>query len=180
MKIRYRLNSLARDFYLAMGYCAREGFDFSSSRHAQEYLCYRLAEIAYEEFNGDSPDYAEDDEEEIVTEEAGDAAPAVSLTVAQTVQDMVTASVKEVMPFVPELVAQSFSQELNSEKMKAAFGKMRSQMKGTGAGAVFLKQKLMTNRHQMNAAAERLSLPHSSPETLPKDLPENSTESSES
>lgn len=46
-----------------MGYVAREGFDFSASQHPQELMCYRMAEIAWEEFNGDSPDYAEDEDE---------------------------------------------------------------------------------------------------------------------
>lgn len=64
MKIRDRLNSLARDFYRQMGYVAKEGFDFSSSQHPQELMCYRLAEIAWEEFLGDSPDYADDNEDE--------------------------------------------------------------------------------------------------------------------
>lgn len=46
-----------------MGYVVPEGFDFTESQHPQERLCYRLAEIAWEEFNGDRPDYAEDEDE---------------------------------------------------------------------------------------------------------------------
>lgn len=117
------------------------------------------------------------DQEEVVVEEAGDAAATVSLTVAQTVQEMVASSVKEVMPFVPALVAQSFSQELNSEEMKAAFGQMRSQMKGTGAGAVFLKQQLAMNRNRLNAATPRLTLPSASPEASPENSPSSSENS---
>ncbi len=64
MGIKARLNNLARLFYRQMGYVQREGFDFASSRHPQELMCYRMAEIAWEEFMGDSPDYAEDEEEE--------------------------------------------------------------------------------------------------------------------
>lgn len=64
MKIRDRLNNLAREFYRQMGYVAREGFDFSASQHPTELMCYRMAEIAWEEFNGDSPDYAEDEDED--------------------------------------------------------------------------------------------------------------------
>lgn len=45
-----------------MGYVVREGFDFTQSKHPQELMCYRMAEIAWEEFMGDSPDYAEDDD----------------------------------------------------------------------------------------------------------------------
>ncbi|MDM9583067.1 hypothetical protein [Nostoc sp. GT001] len=63
MKIRDRLNNLAREFYRQMGYAVREGFDFSASQHPQELMCYRMAEIAYEEFTGDRPDYAEDEED---------------------------------------------------------------------------------------------------------------------
>lgn len=64
MKVKARLNELARSLYRQMGYVQREGFDFSASQHPQELMCYRMAEIAWEEFMGDSPDYAEDEEEE--------------------------------------------------------------------------------------------------------------------
>lgn len=64
MKIRNRLNQLAWQFYQQMGHTAKEGFDFSASRHPQELMCYRMAEIAWEEFMGDRPDYAEEDEDE--------------------------------------------------------------------------------------------------------------------
>lgn len=63
VKIKDRLNNLAREFYLQMGYRVKEGFDFTASRHPQELMCYRMAEIAYEEFNGDRPDYADDEED---------------------------------------------------------------------------------------------------------------------
>ena len=63
-KIKDRLNRLAAEFYLAMGYKARKGFDFQQSQHPQERLCYGMAELAWEEFMGDSPDYAEDEDEE--------------------------------------------------------------------------------------------------------------------
>lgn len=56
------MNGLARKFYAQMGYVVKEGFDFSASRHPQELMCYRMAEIAWEEFMGDRPDYAEDEE----------------------------------------------------------------------------------------------------------------------
>ncbi len=45
-----------------MGYVVQEGYDFSTSTHPQEQMCFRMAEVAYEEFNGDRPDYAEDDD----------------------------------------------------------------------------------------------------------------------
>lgn len=62
MKIKKRLNELAWQFYRQMGYEHRKDFDFSTSSHPQELMCYRMAEIAWEEFMGDSPDYAEDEE----------------------------------------------------------------------------------------------------------------------
>ncbi|MBD2488980.1 hypothetical protein [Aulosira sp. FACHB-615] len=63
MKIRDRLNRLAKEFYAQMGHVVKDGFDFSASRHPQESMRYRMAEIAWEEFMGDSPDYAEDEED---------------------------------------------------------------------------------------------------------------------
>lgn len=62
MKVKDRVNGLAAKFYAVMGYKAKKGFDFSESKHPQERACYRMAEIAWEEFMGDRPDYAEDEE----------------------------------------------------------------------------------------------------------------------
>ena len=56
MLVRDRLNQIAQRFYMQMGYVTSEGFDFSSSRHPLELFCYRLAEIAWEEMTGDTPD----------------------------------------------------------------------------------------------------------------------------
>lgn len=69
-KIKNRLNRLAAEFYLLMGYKVKDGFDFTKSQHPQEKMCYYMAEIAYEEFMGDSPDCEEDEEDE--EEEGGD------------------------------------------------------------------------------------------------------------
>lgn len=63
MRTRDKLNKLANQFYSAMGYVRPENFDFSEATHPQEKLCYGLAEIAYEFFNGDTPDYSDDEEE---------------------------------------------------------------------------------------------------------------------
>lgn len=63
MKIKDRLNRLAAEFYYCMGYKVRDGFDFTKSKHPQERMCYRMAEIAYEEFTGDRPDYDETENE---------------------------------------------------------------------------------------------------------------------
>ncbi|MBH8566767.1 hypothetical protein I8748_32225 [Nostoc sp. CENA67] len=63
MKIRERLNRLAAKFYAQMGYVVREEFDFTTSQHPTEKAVYRMAEIAYEEFMGDRPDYAEEENE---------------------------------------------------------------------------------------------------------------------
>jgi hypothetical protein len=51
-----RLNKLARQFYKVLGYEVREGFDFSSARHSRERMCYRMAELAFEEFIGYTPE----------------------------------------------------------------------------------------------------------------------------
>lgn len=47
-KLHEELNELARELYAAMGYEVKEGFDFTLSRHPQEWLAYRLAEISYD------------------------------------------------------------------------------------------------------------------------------------
>lgn len=46
-----QLNRLAHRFYQVQGYNAREGFDFSSSKHPQERLMFRLAYEAFEFFS---------------------------------------------------------------------------------------------------------------------------------
>ncbi|MTJ14709.1 hypothetical protein FJR11_19430 [Anabaena sp. UHCC 0187] len=51
-----RLNKLARKFYKVMGYEVREGYDFSASKDTRALMCYRMAEIAYEEFVGYIPE----------------------------------------------------------------------------------------------------------------------------
>ncbi|MCC5641085.1 hypothetical protein LC593_35750 [Nostoc sp. CHAB 5844] len=70
MRIRNQLNKLAREFYAQMGYVVNEGFDFSASHHPQERMCYRMAEIAHEEFMGDRPDYADEEEKENAADES--------------------------------------------------------------------------------------------------------------
>lgn len=62
MKIKDRLNELAGKFYEVFGYKAKDGFDFTQSQHPMEKTMYKMAELAYEEFMGDTPDYAEDEE----------------------------------------------------------------------------------------------------------------------
>lgn len=61
-RVRDRLNRLAREFYVCMGYVASKGFRFDQSQHPTELMCYRMAEIAFEEFTGDRPDYYEDED----------------------------------------------------------------------------------------------------------------------
>jgi hypothetical protein len=39
-----------------MGYEVREGFDFCNARHSRERMCYRMAELAFEEFIGYLPE----------------------------------------------------------------------------------------------------------------------------
>ena len=45
-------NELARRFYAEMGCVVREGHRFDTARHPQERLCWRLAVIACEEYDG--------------------------------------------------------------------------------------------------------------------------------
>lgn len=45
-------NGLARRFYAEMGYVVREGYRFDEATHPQERLCWRLAVIACEEYDG--------------------------------------------------------------------------------------------------------------------------------
>jgi hypothetical protein len=56
-----RLNKLARRFYKVMGYEVREGYDFSASKDTRALMCYRMAELAYQEFVGDIPNNLEDE-----------------------------------------------------------------------------------------------------------------------
>jgi hypothetical protein len=63
VKIKNRLNQLAARFYRQLGYVVRIDYDFTKSQHPTEKACYRMAEIAYEEFTGDRPDYADEDDE---------------------------------------------------------------------------------------------------------------------
>ena len=51
-----RLNKLARKFYKVLGYEVRERYDFSNARHSRERMCYRMAELAFEEFIGYLPE----------------------------------------------------------------------------------------------------------------------------
>ena len=57
----HRLNKLARKFYKVMGYEVREGYDFSASKDTRALMCYRMAELAYQEFVGDTPNNLEDE-----------------------------------------------------------------------------------------------------------------------
>ena len=44
-----------------MGYEVREGYDFSASKDTRALMCYRMAELAYQEFVGDTPNNLEDE-----------------------------------------------------------------------------------------------------------------------
>ncbi len=116
------------------------------------------------------------DSEGFAANQATDANDMMNFTVAQAVGEMVEGSIKEIAPLIPALVANSIGRELGPEgEIRAAFDKMRTQIKGNGngkgSGATFLLQKMKMERHQLKSAAE---LPQ-----LPESLPKNSTESSE-
>lgn len=126
------------------------------------------------------------DEDEFNTDgfaanQATDAGDAVSVTVAETVADMVQSAVKEVAPYIPALVAQTLNQEINSGEIKQAFANMRSQIRsnsnGNGSGAAFLLQKMRgQSQNQLAGSREHRQLPQASPENSEA----NSTDSSES
>lgn len=150
---------------------------------------YKEVEEFFRMKQGNASGAFEDDyDEEFTTEQASDASAAVGLTVAQSVQEMVVGSVKEVMPYVPALIAHAFSEELKSDEMREAFSKMRSQLKGkgTGAGAAFLQQQMGMSRNRLKPATEYRQLQEASPENSsevspgisPESSPENSNESS--
>jgi hypothetical protein len=57
-----QINQLALKFYQALGCTQSEDYDFSEAKHPTERLMFFMAEIAYEHFYGDSPDYGNSDE----------------------------------------------------------------------------------------------------------------------
>ena len=47
-----RANSLARSFYLRMGYMRPEGYRFDQATHPQERMCWLMASDAFEHLDG--------------------------------------------------------------------------------------------------------------------------------
>ncbi|MGB3203585.1 MAG: hypothetical protein WBB28_01215 [Crinalium sp.] len=60
MTIRNELNQLSEKLCRCTGFTVPAGFDFFSSDNPRAQQVYRMAEIAWEHFKGDSPDHAED------------------------------------------------------------------------------------------------------------------------
>lgn len=63
MLVRDKINEIAYKLYERMGYIAPSDFDFESSSHPQEVMCFDLACIAWLEITGDDPDLDADFEE---------------------------------------------------------------------------------------------------------------------
>lgn len=77
----------------------------------------------------------------------GSAADAVGIATAEMAVDMVQDAVKKITPHIPQLVAHTLAQEMQSSDMKSAFEDLRSQMKqenssDNNAGVDFLLKKM--------------------------------------
>ena len=80
----------------------------------------------------------------------GSAADAVGMATAEMAVDMVQDAVKQISPHIPQLVAHTLAQEMQSDEMKTAFEDMRSEMKqqksgSNNAGVDFLLKKMNNN-----------------------------------
>ena len=80
----------------------------------------------------------------------GSAADAVGMATAEMAVDMVQDAVKQISPHIPQLVAHTLAQEMQSDEMKASFNEMRSEMKqqktsSNNAGVDFLLKKMNNN-----------------------------------
>ena len=77
----------------------------------------------------------------------GSAADAVGIATAEMAVDLVQDAVKKITPHIPQLVAHTLAQEMQSLDMKSAFEDMRSQMKqenssDNNAGVDFLLKRM--------------------------------------
>ena len=59
----------------------------------------------------------------------GSAADAVGIATAEMAVDMVQDAVKKITPHIPQLVAHTLAEEMQSPEMKTAFENLRSEMK---------------------------------------------------
>ena len=78
------------------------------------------------------------------------AADAVGMATAEMAVDMVQDAVKQITPHIPQLVAHTLAQEMQSSEMRSAFEDMRSEMKqqkssSNNAGVDFLLKKMNNN-----------------------------------
>ena len=82
------------------------------------------------------------------------ASDALGTATAELAVDMVQGAVKQISPYIPQLIAHTLAQEMRSPQMKNAFEDMRSQMKqqkssSNNAGVDFLLEK-MNNNNRVN------------------------------
>jgi hypothetical protein len=64
MALKKRLNTLADQLYQEIGNRSRPEFDYEQSPHPLEKLMFIYACLAYQHFEGDSPDWRGEEEDE--------------------------------------------------------------------------------------------------------------------
>ena len=106
----------------------------------------------------------------------GSAADAVGMATAEMAVDMVQDAVKQITPHIPQLVAHTLAQEMQSSEMKKAFEETRSQMKqqksgSNNAGVDFLLAKMNGSN-----GARQITGRSNNTQALPQALPEESEE----
>lgn len=92
---------------------------------------------------------------------------AVAVATAEMAADLVQGAVKQISPFIPQLVAHSLAQEMRSPEMKKAFDQTRSQIldenQNSTAGADFLLQKMSSSSMMLEGSNQNLAqLPETS------------------
>lgn len=98
----------------------------------------------------------------------GTAADAVGMATAEMAVDMVQDAVKQITPHIPQLVAHTLAQEMQSPEMRSAFEDMRSVMKqkkstNNNAGVDFLLKRINNNgAKQITGNSNTQALPQAS------------------
>ena len=94
------------------------------------------------------PEAAEQQNQQAQTSQSS-AADAVGIATAEMAVDMVQDAVKQISPHIPQLVAHTLAQEMQSDEMRSAFENVRTQMKqqktSNNAGVDFLLKKMNNN-----------------------------------
>ena len=99
----------------------------------------------------------------------GSAADAVGIATAEMAVDLVQDAVKKITPHIPQLVAHTLAEEMQSPEMKTAFENLRSEMKqkkstNNNAGVDFLLKRMNGNKsRQLTGSSNTQALPEASP-----------------